>query len=117
MTSCQKENKRAMTMRSRTPIGLFIARCLPDGSFDPVQCNNMTGFCWCVDKRGNELAGTQQWGKPNCTDIGLLEVNEYKLKYTCLVFVQNGIISRWLEEEVHRIITHVAPVHFGILSK
>ncbi|PFX15746.1 Equistatin [Stylophora pistillata] len=69
MTPCQMEKKRALTMRSRTLVGLIIPSCLSDGSFDPVQCNNMTGFCWCVDKHGSELVGTRQWGIPNCTHI------------------------------------------------
>lgn len=69
LTPCQKENKRAVTMRSRTVVGLIVPRCLSDGLFDPVQCNNNTGFCWCVDKHGSELVGTRQWGRPNCTDI------------------------------------------------
>ena len=73
MTPCQKENKRAMTMRKRTPISLFVPSCYLDGSFEPVQCHDMSGKCWCVDKDGNELAGTHQWGKPNCSDIGKLE--------------------------------------------
>ena len=73
MTPCQKENKRAMTMRKRTPISLFVPSCYLDGSFEPVQCHDMSGKCWCVDKNGNELAGTHQWGKPNCSDIGKLE--------------------------------------------
>lgn len=58
-------------MRSRTVVGLIVPRCLSDGLFDPVQCNNNTGFCWCVDKHGSELVGTRQWGRPNCTDIGM----------------------------------------------
>lgn len=58
-------------MRSRTVVGLIVPRCLSDGLFDPVQCNNNTGFCWCVDKLGSELVGTRQWGRPNCTDIGM----------------------------------------------
>ena len=73
MTPCQKENKRAITMRNRTPISLFVPSCDLDGSFEPVQCHDMSGKCWCVDKNGNELAGTHQWGKPNCSDTGLLE--------------------------------------------
>ena len=63
-------------MRSRSPVSMFIASCQADGSFDPIQCHNMTGYCWCVDKHGNELAGTRQWGKPNCTDLGRLNTDD-----------------------------------------
>lgn len=66
MTQCQLENKRDLSIRSRSLIGVFIASCQSNGSYEPIQCHNATGFCWCVDKLGNELAGTRQWGKPTC---------------------------------------------------
>lgn len=85
MTPCQRENKRAMTMRSRAPISLFVPSCKPDGSFEPVQCHDMSGKCWCVDKNGNELAGTHQWGKPNCSDIGMLK--KARCRECCFVYL------------------------------
>lgn len=79
MTPCERERKRAMGMRSRSPIGMFVASCQADGSFNPTQCHNATGYCWCVDKQGNELKGTRKWGKPNCTDIGKLKPVEFPI--------------------------------------
>lgn len=70
-------------MRSRAPISLFVPSCKPDGSFEPAQCHDMSGKCWCVDKNGNELAGTHQWGKPNCSDIGMLK--KARCSECCLV--------------------------------
>ena len=61
-------------MRSRSPISMFVAGCKPDGSFESVQCHSKTGYCWCVNKQGNELTGTRQWGKPNCTNIGKVNI-------------------------------------------
>ena len=58
-------------MRSRMPVGLLVVSCRPDGSFESIQCHDATGYCWCVDRNGNELAGTRQWGKPNCTTSGM----------------------------------------------
>ena len=66
MTQCQLENKRDLNIRSRSLIGVFIASCQSNGSYELIQCHNATGFCWCVDKLGNELTGTRQWGKPTC---------------------------------------------------
>ncbi|XP_068710293.1 uncharacterized protein [Montipora foliosa] len=72
MTTCERERKRAITMSSRSVVGMFVASCQPDGSFEQTQCHNATGFCWCVDDLGNELMGTRQWGKPNCTRVGII---------------------------------------------
>lgn len=69
---CQRERMRAMAMRNRTVVGMFIPSCQPDGSYNLIQCHNVTGFCWCVDNLGNILTGTRKWGKPNCTRIGKL---------------------------------------------
>ena len=79
MTTCERERKRAITMSSRSVVGMFVASCQPDGSFEQTQCHNATGFCWCVDDLGNELMGTRQWGKPNCTRLGQLNFFIYLL--------------------------------------
>lgn len=49
---------------------VFSPECNQDESFKPVQCHKSTGYCWCVDKRGNEIWGTRISGKPNCSEIG-----------------------------------------------
>lgn len=51
---------------------VFSPECNEDASFKTVQCQTSTGYCWCVDNRGNEIWGTKIRGKPNCTDIGML---------------------------------------------
>ena len=40
-------------------VGSFAPRCDADGAFEPLQCSGSTGYCWCVDDLGRELAGTQ----------------------------------------------------------
>ena len=40
-------------------VGSFAPRCDADGAFEPLQCSGSTGYCWCVDDVGRELAGTQ----------------------------------------------------------
>ncbi|XP_026227316.1 thyroglobulin isoform X2 [Anabas testudineus] len=40
-------------------------QCTPSGLFESVQCDSITGQCWCVDHDGMELYGTRQTGKPH----------------------------------------------------
>ena len=93
MTPCQLENKRAISMSSRTPISMFITSCQPNGSYQSIQCHNVTGFCWCVDKQGNELAGTRQWGKPNCTLTGKLNFKTNVIDYVAFEILPADIKS------------------------
>lgn len=37
----------------------FIPKCSENGQFEPIQCNNETDICWCVDQQGFEIAGTR----------------------------------------------------------
>lgn len=38
-------------------------KCLPDGSYAPVQCKGEkpTGKCYCFDATGNRIFGEQWW--------------------------------------------------------
>jgi len=65
VTKCEKD--RAQQSNS-TVVGAFVPHCEADGSFSPVQCNGSTGYCWCVDKNGATIVGTQvQPGSPRPT--------------------------------------------------
>ncbi|XP_036404041.1 testican-1 isoform X2 [Megalops cyprinoides] len=66
---CQNEMNRIQSQsRRKTLIGGFIPRCNEEGYFKPTQCHGSVGQCWCVDKYGNELAGSRKQGRPNCEE-------------------------------------------------
>lgn len=54
------------------PLGAFIPRCNEEGYYKATQCHGSTGQCWCVDKYGNELAGSRKQGAVSCGECGLL---------------------------------------------
>ena len=37
-------------------LGCFIPQCTEDCEWEPMQCWSSTGYCWCVDEEGNEIA-------------------------------------------------------------
>uniref|UniRef100_A0A3Q3LGD4 Nidogen 2a (osteonidogen) n=1 Tax=Mastacembelus armatus TaxID=205130 RepID=A0A3Q3LGD4_9TELE len=43
----------------RPSLGAFIPQCDSDGHYRPLQCHSSTGYCWCVDNRGQERPGTR----------------------------------------------------------
>uniref|UniRef100_A0A7N6B2D2 Nidogen 2a (osteonidogen) n=1 Tax=Anabas testudineus TaxID=64144 RepID=A0A7N6B2D2_ANATE len=46
-------------LNGRHPVGAFIPQCDSDGRYRPLQCHGSTGYCWCVDSRGQEKPGTR----------------------------------------------------------
>ncbi|XP_035379703.1 testican-1 isoform X2 [Electrophorus electricus] len=66
---CQNELNRIHSQsRRKTLIGAYIPRCAEDGYFKSMQCHGSTGQCWCVDKYGNEIAGSRKQGPPVCEE-------------------------------------------------
>uniref|UniRef100_A0A3P9AWS6 Nidogen 2 n=1 Tax=Maylandia zebra TaxID=106582 RepID=A0A3P9AWS6_9CICH len=39
--------------------GVYKPQCDAEGQYLPQQCHGSTGYCWCVDSRGEERAGTR----------------------------------------------------------
>ncbi|NXO03741.1 NID2 protein, partial [Rhinopomastus cyanomelas] len=43
-----------------SPVGNgHIPQCDDKGWYQPLQCHSSTGYCWCVDPSGQEIAGTR----------------------------------------------------------
>ncbi|ETE69401.1 Nidogen-1, partial [Ophiophagus hannah] len=60
-TKCQREQEQILALgpRGHRPIGQFIPQCDIYGNYLPTQCHPSTGYCWCVDRDGNEIDGTR----------------------------------------------------------
>ncbi|CAL8258177.1 unnamed protein product [Lota lota] len=56
--------------RGPRPVGHHIPTCSDRGDYTPVQCHASTGYCWCVDHRGQEIPGTRfgPGQRPSCID-------------------------------------------------
>lgn len=63
-----EKRSRALSLTSND-TSVKVLKCRPDGRFEPVQCDEVTGQCWCVDEAGFELGGTRANSKNavNCT--------------------------------------------------
>ena len=67
MTNCHQKQMQAVSFDGVAPPGAFVPSCRVDGSFDSVQCQGGTPFCWCVDNdNGIEIPGSRELGKPEC---------------------------------------------------
>ncbi|XP_072345860.1 uncharacterized protein nid2a isoform X9 [Scyliorhinus torazame] len=80
-TACEQLQERLraeLSLRGSQPhSGVHIPECDEDGNFRPLQCHGSTGYCWCVDERGQEIPGTRTptvTGQPQC---GLPAQTEY----------------------------------------
>ena len=43
-----------------------MPECKGDGGYHPVQCDVISGYCWCVDEYGYEVKGSRTKGRPSC---------------------------------------------------
>ena len=73
LTKCQRlkheayQNAKIIGGQPILPPGTFVPTCTVDGEFASTQCYPSTGYCWCVDKDGNEVSHTRTVdGEPEC---------------------------------------------------
>ena len=73
MTKCQKQHhdayKNALLRDGKfvPPPGAFVPNCEKDGSYSQLQCWGSTGFCWCVDEKGDKIEGTEAREEVDCS--------------------------------------------------
>ncbi|XP_061571402.1 nidogen-2 [Cololabis saira] len=60
-THCQHHRDRVHSSSpdGRPVAGAYVPECDENGQYRPRQCHGSTGYCWCVDSRGEERAGTR----------------------------------------------------------
>uniref|UniRef100_A0A8B9N5V0 Nidogen-1 n=1 Tax=Accipiter nisus TaxID=211598 RepID=A0A8B9N5V0_9AVES len=63
-TKCQREREVALGsggtfFQREIRVGHFIPQCDEHGNYLPTQCHSSSGYCWCVDRDGNEIDGTK----------------------------------------------------------
>ncbi|XP_034083289.1 nidogen-1 [Gymnodraco acuticeps] len=56
----------------RPSVEQYIPSCDDNGSYEPMQCHGSTGYCWCVERNGQEVLGTRSGpgSRPMCIDHG-----------------------------------------------
>ncbi|XP_054683061.1 nidogen-2 isoform X1 [Grus americana] len=61
LTPCQHERLYPRAVPSGpSPVGDgHMPQCDEEGRYRPLQCHGSTGYCWCVDAAGQEIAGTR----------------------------------------------------------
>uniref|UniRef100_A0A3Q3ED78 SPARC (osteonectin), cwcv and kazal like domains proteoglycan 3 n=1 Tax=Kryptolebias marmoratus TaxID=37003 RepID=A0A3Q3ED78_KRYMA len=47
-------------------LGQYLPSCDEDGYYRSHQCHSSSGQCWCVDRYGNEVAGSRTHGPADC---------------------------------------------------
>ncbi|XP_034044232.1 testican-3 isoform X2 [Thalassophryne amazonica] len=47
-------------------LGQYLPSCDDEGYYRSHQCHSSSGQCWCVDRYGNEVAGSRTRGPADC---------------------------------------------------
>lgn len=63
---CSRARKLALGVLTVASVGVYVPQCNRDGSFNQIQCHQVTGYCWCVDEKGIETPRTRTRGTPKC---------------------------------------------------
>lgn len=68
------------------PVGQYLPSCDEEGYYRSHQCHSSSGQCWCVDRYGNEVAGSRTHGPADCGMQKLQKQNpeEYRVRFLCL---------------------------------
>uniref|UniRef100_A0A4W4G0E3 Thyroglobulin type-1 domain-containing protein n=1 Tax=Electrophorus electricus TaxID=8005 RepID=A0A4W4G0E3_ELEEL len=73
------EGKCKLMAQKGVKPGFYAPQCDEQGNYRPLQCWHSTGYCWCVDKDGNEIPGTLSRETRDCGG-GELKSAEWKMK-------------------------------------
>ena len=64
---CNEHLAHVSNMVSTERKDVYTPLCDNEGYYAPLQCNNDTTSCWCVDRYGSMIKGTRMKGKlPVC---------------------------------------------------
>ncbi|KAG9465873.1 hypothetical protein GDO78_017613 [Eleutherodactylus coqui] len=55
---CLTERQKALGGGNPLP-GAFVPDCDKRGNYNPKQCSGSTGYCWCVNEKGQKIDGTE----------------------------------------------------------
>lgn len=67
LTHCERTREKNMELRKRYQHFNYMPSCdAQSGDWNPTQCFDEVGMCWCVNKKGEPIKGTMTNGTPKC---------------------------------------------------
>ncbi|XP_067130970.1 uncharacterized protein [Centruroides vittatus] len=77
ISSCEHTWEHNYKLLKNSENVIFIPKCnKKTGEWEPLQCMEDVGICWCVNEYGQQLPGTSVRGVPYCTQRSGREFND-----------------------------------------
>ncbi|ODM92548.1 BPTI/Kunitz domain-containing protein [Orchesella cincta] len=67
LTHCERTREKNVQLKTLYQHFNYVPSCDPQtGEWNPSQCFDEIGMCWCVNKKGEPIKGTMSNGSPKC---------------------------------------------------
>lgn len=77
-------------------VGQYVPSCDEDGYYRSHQCHSSSNQCWCVDRYGNEIAGSRTQGLTNCGKEEHWKIRRHKVIKTLWLFQKWRFLSHFV---------------------
>lgn len=77
LSECERIRERNLKIKKTVNKVVFSPKCnKKTGDWEPIQCLDAMGLCWCVNKKGDQTAGSVVRGTPLCSNRGSRNLGE-----------------------------------------
>lgn len=106
--TCQKDSKGGESGHSQR-----LPACDKTGGYNPLQCDQSSGSCWCIDRLGREIPRTRNNDtRRNCDAAGMqvFDVATYS-SYFSFVLMHGQQLQQQQQQQLRYVLCKLRKIH------